>query len=116
MYEQLTNAFTAVIIGCGPGLYRKAKAVYKTHQASYNSKGYNSKGYARQRNGTGGAANGSDLHAHDLDTFGSKQQRTTTTIRGGSKNWSSSQEELRGTPNDYEIVSLSHSSWTEASA
>jgi hypothetical protein len=84
----------AVIIGSCPGLYRASKSAYKTHVASYGSRGY-----GRQRNSRANAYGGTaGSRSNDIPMYASKGQRNTTTVTGGSRNWdaTSSQEELRG--------------------
>ncbi|KAI4638793.1 hypothetical protein J4E93_009821 [Alternaria ventricosa] len=50
----IIESSVAIIVGCGPGLYRKAKAVYSTTQVhAYNSRGY-TKTTENRRTGTKG--------------------------------------------------------------
>ncbi|ETN37487.1 uncharacterized protein HMPREF1541_07109 [Cyphellophora europaea CBS 101466] len=91
----IVESSIAVIIGCGPGLYRKAKAIYKTHTSSAG--GYNSRGYARYNSrGNEGDVLGSSSRGNDIPL--SKTFRTTTASFGRSPrshdDAASSQEEL----------------------
>ena len=93
---------SAVMIGCGPGLYRKAKSVYKTHAASYG----NSHGYARYNNGTDPQPRSG---ARDIELAHTpKAFRTTTFIKSGrsynNNDANSSQEELAYTGQDTGIT------------
>lgn len=85
----ISNILPAVIIGCGPGLYRKAKTIYQTRHGSRPSRGYVQ--YANSNSGARVQQEGIVLG----DYSSSKRSRAMS----GSKmnDATSSQEELRHT-------------------
>lgn len=96
----VSDTISAVMIGCGPGLYKKAKAAYKTHKATYGSHGY-----ARYN------SNAADTKRADKDIPmypTSKTFRVTTSFagndRGPHNDANSSQEELAATRQDHDIL------------
>ncbi|KAJ9617004.1 hypothetical protein H2200_000725 [Cladophialophora chaetospira] len=84
----IVESSIAVIIGCGPGLYRKVKTVYQTRHGSRPSRGY-----ARYAENNSGA--GVKHQSITLDTYNSKKSRTNTSSKINDA--ASSQEELAQT-------------------
>jgi hypothetical protein len=79
------SCFVAVIVGCGPGLYRKARAVATSRQQYYyDNKGYIKTGSSKAKAGVVNSKNG--------DTIQMKTWPATTVVE--TRGIGGSQEEL----------------------